>query len=249
MDIECSDPLADSLVAAIHSGDVPALAALLEGALGLAAARLHDGPRSYTLLHVATDWPGHFPHVRSVVDLLVDAGADVSARYAGPHDETPLHWAASSDDVEALDALLDRGADIDAAGAVIAGGTPLADARAFAQWRAAHRLVERGATTTIGDEATLGLMDRLAARFDHGSDPDAVDIDRALWGAGHGGQLAAVRFLLDRGATIDWVPDWEDLTPLDAAVRSGRENGVDAEPVVELLRGLGARSFGDGRGA
>jgi ankyrin repeat protein len=29
----------------------------------------------------------------------------------------PLHWAASSDDVEAVDALVERGADIEASGA------------------------------------------------------------------------------------------------------------------------------------
>ncbi len=95
------------------------------------------------------------------------------------------------------------------------------------------------------DEATLGLMERLTARFDHGSDPDADDIDRSLWGACHGGQLEAARFLLDRGASIDWVPPWEDLTPLDAAVRSHRENGVDAQPVIDFLRSRSARSFED----
>jgi len=59
------------------------------------------------LLHVATDWPGHFPHVSASIAALVEAGADVNARFHGPHEETPLHWAASSADVAALDALLD----------------------------------------------------------------------------------------------------------------------------------------------
>ena len=89
------------------------------------------------------------------------AGADVNARFTGPHTETPLHWAASSDDIEALDALLDAGADIEADGAVIAGGTPMADAVAFGQWKAARRLLERGARTNLWQAAALGLADRV----------------------------------------------------------------------------------------
>lgn len=52
---------------------------------------------SRTLLHVATDWPGHAPRVAETI---------------WAHAETPLHWAASSDDVEAGDALRDLGADL-----------------------------------------------------------------------------------------------------------------------------------------
>ena len=89
---------------------------------------------------------------------LVAAGADVNARCMGDHQEKPLHWAASSDDVEALDALLDAGADIDAPGAVIGGGTPLDDAVAFGRWQAARRLVERGAQIKLWNAAALGLM-------------------------------------------------------------------------------------------
>ena len=91
---------------------------------GLAVARVGNDRESRTLLHVATDWPGHFPNGAATVAALVRAGADVNARFVGAHCETPLHWAASSDDVEILDALLDAGADIDADGAVIADGTP-----------------------------------------------------------------------------------------------------------------------------
>ncbi|WP_374118822.1 ankyrin repeat domain-containing protein [Allokutzneria sp. A3M-2-11 16] len=99
---------------------------------------------SRSLPHVATDWPGHFPRVAESIQALVEAGADVNARFRGPHEETPLHWAASSDDVAALDALLDAGADIETPGAVLGGGPPLADARGFKQWNVASRLVERG---------------------------------------------------------------------------------------------------------
>ena len=151
MIIDPGEPLAVAVVEAIHAGDQERLARLLAEHPGLATARLGDdrpGGTTRTLLHVATDWPGHFPNGPATVALLVGAGAEVNARFGGSHDETPLHWAASSDDVEVLDALLDLGADIEATGAVIAGGTPLTDARAFGQWRAAHRLVERGARTT-----------------------------------------------------------------------------------------------------
>src|SRR6185436_12260940 len=119
---------------------------------GLATVRLgNDEPcgMSRSLLHVATDWPGHFPNGAATVAALIEAGADVNARFSGPHTETPLHLAASSDDVDVLDALLDAGADIEAPGAVIGGGTPIADAAAFGQWDVARRLVERGASTNL----------------------------------------------------------------------------------------------------
>jgi uncharacterized protein len=141
--IGTEESLAVAVVEAIQSGDVPALKRLLNENPGLATARLGDDDpdgMSRTLLHVATDWPGHFPNGAATVVALVEAGADVNARFRGPHAETPLHWAASSNDIEVLDALLDAGADIDAPGGVIGNGSPLADARAFGQWQAAHRL-------------------------------------------------------------------------------------------------------------
>jgi uncharacterized protein len=222
--LDTEDPLAVETVAAIHAGDVGALRRLLAAHPRLATARLGDYPggMSRTLLHVVADWPGHYPNGAATVTALVTAGAEVNARFTGPHTETPLHWAASSDDVEVLDALLDAGADIEARGAVIAGGTPLDDARAFAQWQVAHRLVERGARTTLQDAATLGLSERLERYFTGGrSQPSPEDVNQAFWGACHGGRQQCASYLLDRGADLDWIPGWEDLTPLDAALRNG----------------------------
>jgi len=237
--IDTEDPFAFAAVEAIHGGDLLRLKQLLAERPDLAAARLGDddpGGMSRTLLHVATDWPGHFPNGAATVALLVDAGADVNARFRGPHAETPLHWAASSNDVEVLDALLDAGADINAPGAVLGGGPPLADATGFAQWQAAHRLVERGAQTTVSDAATLGLMDRLKGYFAGDAAPPPAEITRAFWGACHGGQRSSAEYLLDRGAELNWIPSWERVTPLDAAERSR------AAELVDWLRARGAKS-------
>lgn len=100
-------PVEDAAVQAVRAGDVPALRQLLADNPGLASTRLaHHGERS--LLHVATDWPGHYPNVAATISALLAAGADVDAPSIGDHIETALHWAASSDDIEALDALLGR---------------------------------------------------------------------------------------------------------------------------------------------
>ena len=101
--------------------------------------------------------------------MLVAAGAELNAAVVpGVQEsvETPLHWAASSDDVAVLDDLLDGGADIEAPGAVFTGGTAMTDAVVFAQWSAARRLLERGATTTIWQAAALGLLDRVRTQAD-----------------------------------------------------------------------------------
>jgi ankyrin repeat protein len=234
--IDTRDPRAVAVVEAIRTGDLEGLTGLLAEHRELAAARLGDTDSdgmSRALLHVVTDWPGHFPNGAATVRALVAAGADVNARFHGPHEETPLHWAASSNDVDVLDALLDCGADIEAPGAVTRGGTPLADARAFGNWAAAHRLVERGARIELADAATLGLLDRLDELL---ADAEADEISRAFWGACHGGQLRAAEVLLEHGADIDWLPPWEPLSPLDAATRNG------SAELISWLRARGASS-------
>jgi uncharacterized protein len=232
MDIRADDPLAVAATEAIHTGDIESLRRLVTENPNLAKARI-DGKR--TLLHVATDWPGQFPNSAATVAALVAVGADVNAAFTGRHSETPLHWAASSDDVAALDALLDRGANIEAPGGVIGGGTPLADAVAFGQWQAARRLVERGARTTLWQAAALGLMARVTEIFASDPAPAPHEVTNAFWSACHGGQRSAAEYLLGRCADLNWV-GYDGLSPLDAASRSG------SEEVVQWLRSQGAKS-------
>ena len=219
-------------VEAVRAGDVAALERLLAESPELASERV-EGAR--TLLHVVTDWPGHFPGGPAVVDALIRRGADVNARFLGHHTETPLHWAASSNDVAVLDALLDRGADIEADGAVIGGGTPLSDAVAFGCWKAARRLVERGAKVTLWQAAALGLLPRLEAFWDMADRPSPAHVTNAFWSACHGGQRGAAEYLFARGADVNWIGH-DRLSPLDAARRSG------AEELVTWLRSQGAVS-------
>jgi hypothetical protein len=236
--IPSDDPMAVAIVAAIRGGDVESLRRQLMANPALATARI--GAASGTactdkrsLLHIATDWPGHFPNAGATVRALVAAGADVNAPFEGRHAETALHWAASSDDVDALDALLDAGADIEAPGSVIGGGTALADAVAFGQWNAARRLLERGARTTLWQEAALGLMDRVETRFAGSAPPAPEEITNAFWCACHGGQRRSAEFLLDRGADLNWVGH-NKLTPLDVAQKSGA--GALAEWLRDRVR-------------
>jgi hypothetical protein len=222
-------------VEAIRTGDIESLNRFLNENPALAKCRVKRNGGERTLLHIATDWPGHFPNVRASVETLVAHGADVNAPFHGRHSERPLHWAASSDDVDALDALLDHNADIEAPGAVIGGGTPLADAVAFGQWRAARRLIERGARTTLWQAAALGLMGRVEECLADHPPPTQDAITNAFWSACHGGQLPAAEYLFDRGAELNWV-GYDGLTALDAANRSG------AVDLVNWLRYRGARS-------
>ncbi|MER5577489.1 ankyrin repeat domain-containing protein [Streptomyces massasporeus] len=229
------DPLAVTVTEAIRTGDLPGLRRLLADHPGLATARIteqgEDGKGTRTLLHIAADWPGHFPRGAEVVAALVAAGADPRARFEGAHAETPLHWAASSNDVPVLDALIAAGADIEAPGAVIGGGSPLADARGFGQWRAAHRLIEHGARVTFQDAATLGLLDRVRAFVEADEPPSPDEITSAFWGACHGGHLPTAQYLHHRGADPHWC-GYDGMTPLDIA------RAQDADDVVRWLRDL-----------
>jgi hypothetical protein len=79
-------------------------------------------------------------------------------------------------------------------------------------------------------------MDRLGAYFASDTPPSPDEISSAFWGACHGGQRRAAEYLLAQGADLNWIPPWEELTPLDAARRS------DAGELVEWLRARGAKS-------
>jgi uncharacterized protein len=88
--------IAADVVAAIRDGDLAVLRELIDQHPQLATARVHGR----TALHAVADWPGYYPNGPAAVRLLVASGADPNARTEGGAPETPLHWAASSDDLD-----------------------------------------------------------------------------------------------------------------------------------------------------
>jgi ankyrin repeat protein len=239
LNIPANDSRAVAVISAIHTGNLVELDRLLDDSPGLATARIVDAQGvSRTLLHIATDWPGHFPNVSKTITALAAAGSDVNARFQHPSrqecQETPLHWAASSDDVAALDALLDCGADIEASGAVFTGGAPMSDAVVFAQWEVARRLLERGARTTIWQAAALGRLDRVEDHCERQPPPSPDEITGAFWHACRGGQLRTAAYLFEHGAGLNWI-GYDGKTPLQAAHESG------VEDLIGWLRNRGAK--------
>jgi ankyrin repeat protein len=223
---------------AVRRGDLGVLESLLAEHADLANVQIEGRRGGYrTPLHVAADWPGYFPHGPAVVRLLVANGADPNGGAEGfGRQETPLHWAASSDDVDVAEALIDGGADMVAPGGSIPGGTPLDNAVGYGCWRVARLLVQRGAPVEkLWHAAALGMLARTEGLL---SGASAHDIDNAFWQACSGGQLRVAELLLEHGAGLNWIPDYAKGTALDQA--SGSDTGRAA--LVTWLKERGARS-------
>jgi ankyrin repeat protein len=238
-----NDQAAVDMRAAVRTGDVGAIESMLRADPALARARLGSRESgSGTPLHMVAGWPGYFPNGPQIVQLLIAAGADLDARTTargssepGPGSETPLHYAASNDDLDVAEAMIDGGADLEAPDGSI--GTPLDNAVGYGCWHVARLLVSRGASVDKAwHAAALGLLATLEAIL--GDEPPAEHVSQAFWHACAAGQRRAAEYLLSRGADLNWEPDYAHGTPLDAA--SGQ--GTRQENVLTWLRELGARS-------
>jgi uncharacterized protein len=218
------DPRVFEFTTALTRGDVARLRALLAADPGLATSLIN----SRTPLHLFADAPGHRPNPAGVVSALAEAGADLDAHAVGMwHHETPLHWAASNDDVELIDALLDAGADIEHPGSSISGGPPAESALGYAQWKALRRLYERGAAMNLARAAALGLMPLVTGLATRTPPLGDDELGIAFWNACRAGQLETARYLAGLGADTNWRAPWSGETPLDAA-RDKHERAVVA---------------------
>ena len=236
--MRADDPLAIAVATAIHAGALAALDRLLAENRDLANVQVEGRKGGYrTPLHVVADWPGYFPNGPAVVRLLLAYAADPNGGAEGfGRQETPLHWAASSDDVDVAEALIHGGADIEVPGGSIAGGTPLDNAVGYGCWRVARLLAQRGARVDkLWHAAALGLLTRTEELLRGAS---SEEVNNAFWQACAGGQRRAAELLSAHGADLNWVPHYADGTPLDQAdsIDTGRA------ALVTWLQDQGARS-------
>ena len=82
------------------------------------------------------------------------------------------------------------------------------------------------------------ILQRLLADNPGQSGIEREALSQAFWHACAAGQRRAAELLLNRGADVNWVPDYAKGTPLDAA--SG--GGTRQDNIIIWLRDRGAQS-------
>jgi ankyrin repeat protein len=201
-----TDPPVAELALAVKTGDIAEVERLLAGHPGLATEHFTGRKGgTKTALHFVTDWPGYFPGGPRIATILLAAGADIDARTTGRPGETPLHWAASTDDLDVAEVLVDAGADLGVPNGSI--GTPLANAIGYGCWHVARLLVARGARVDeLWQAAAMGMLSRVEELLAAGATAD--DINHGFWQACHGGQRRAAERLLNAGADLAYSPDY-----------------------------------------
>ncbi|MDA8027034.1 MAG: ankyrin repeat domain-containing protein [Actinomycetota bacterium] len=237
-----------SLVIALKAGDLTTVRALFEMSAALSNVRLigDNGSRESwrTPLHVITDWPGFFDNAPEMAKLIMEAGGNPNIDCGGSMPETPLHYLASSDDVDVARVLIDGGADINRAGGSI--GKPLDNAVGYGCWSVAALLVARGARVdSLWVAAGVGLTDRIAELIElRGIDRSATgsddlegafsqsDLDQALWHGCQGGNVRAVKLLLTYGASFESRPDYAGDQSHQEVVKS---LGTQRQHLLEFL--------------
>ena len=209
------------LIAAGDADAVRTAVAASPGLLGRTVER--DGQGGWTPLHLAVA-----EGQEEIVRLLVDAGADLSARTE--HHRAPLHVALqfSPDLVPLLVAL---GAPLDAPSAAYLDDVDELTRRLDA---GAELTDPRSGVDLLSWAALGGASSTARLLLDRGAHADGG----ALHAASSEGHLALVRLLLGAGADVDRRDPSTGRAPLHAAVAAGP--GGDAPEVVRVLLSAGA---------
>jgi ankyrin repeat protein len=189
--------------------------------------------------------------------VLLDRGATVDTRDRN-FQQTALMFAVRDNHPDVVRLLVEHGADVNAKTrqgetppwilpnsvpgfghgvGIVRGGLPERGSRYFIP----------GALAPLLYAARDGRLENAKILLDAGADLELADANgiTPLLMAISNNQIEVARFLIDRGAKIN-VSDWYGRTPLWTAVEvrnmdfdnASFENGVDREPLLELIRVL-----------
>jgi ankyrin repeat protein len=195
-------------------------------------------------------WASDFGHEK-VVQILLNAGADVNAQAQGVRDgnSNALYEASAGGHEKVVQILVDRGADVNAQGARY--GTALSIASAGSNEKIVQMLLDRGADiNALGDYGTalslasaLGNEKVIQILVDRGADVNAQGgrYGTALSAAMMLGNEKIVQILLNRGADVNCQGGFYGNALCEALARG-------YEKIVQILvdRGADVNAFSGG---
>jgi hypothetical protein len=231
---------------AIDAGDPERLAGLLMTNPGM-ATEVTD--KDLPLLHhaAAPSVDGfRVPGQMRMVELLLEAGADVDGRGLWPWGGTALMQAVSVNNLQITERLLRAGADLEAAGSVVHAGTALCEAVFYSMREVAELLVAWGAevyslplAAAMGDQAQVEAFWGEPWTHPDRSFGDPTDpAPAALSLAAMNGRLDQVGWLLDQGVDVNAR---FEIAPFEGASTALiRASDAGFGDVVDLLLQRGA---------
>jgi uncharacterized protein len=268
----------------IKNGDgaSPMMLAIINDRFDFAAKLLelgadpNDGSlyRAVEMRDATTDWLAQdgtrlcrdYPNELSALDLiqlLVDAGADPNAPYAGQmhsasmccdtfENGSPFFRAAIAADVAALQLLIDHGADLEWSPEKAEGGsglgpggnknvgkTPLMvalDGGKGVGMAGGPGDIREGAEPPFREQANREPADAVSLLLESGANPDAVtpEGESALHLAAKGGKLEIIKLLAEGGATLD-LKNGDGETALEVVEKMPPR---EAAPLTGALAGM-----------
>ncbi|RGP76883.1 ankyrin repeat [Fusarium longipes] len=150
--------------------------------------------------------------IPDILHLLLRNGADVNYQ-SGQFGRTALHWAASSEDIQAAQILITKGCDVDAR--TTDGSCPLHLAAGIGNVEVIQVLLDANASIHIVE--------------DDGWSPLHI--------ACNGGHMDAAQLLIDRGANMS-LTSKEGLTPLLTAALAGQAEMVMLTQAIQFSEQL-----------
>ena len=171
------------------------------------------------------------PTARRSSRLLIEAGADPNAlTHGGDQPETPLHWAASSDDADVAAALINAGADLEQPRRVDRHPARQRDRVRMLERRPAPGPARRPGRQALARRRPSGHVPGGGTARHRPPIPD--NITEAFWQACHGGQRRTAERLLASGADTSQTPGYSDQTALQAA----HEHGTQRDNLITWLQ-------------